>query len=111
MFHRMIIDAALEKKAFDILVLDLRNRSDITDYFLLCSGNSKIQVQAIADSILDKAYVSKYRPLAVEGYHNGEWIILDLVDAFVHVFHKDVRGYYDLERLWADVPVIQAEVS
>ena len=108
--HRTVIDAALEKKAFDILVLDLRNRSDLTDYFILCSGNSNIQVQAIADSIMNKTYGTEYRPIAVEGYQNGNWVILDLVDAFVHVFHKDMRRYYDLERLWGDVPVIETEV-
>ena len=109
--HRTVIDAALEKKAFDILVLDLRNRSDLTDYFILCSGNSNIQVQAIADSIMNKTYGTEYRPIAVEGYQTGNWVILDLVDAFVHVFHKDMRRYYDLERLWGDVPVIKTEVS
>tara|TARA_B100000686_G_scaffold351699_1_gene451189 strand:- start:1220 stop:1573 length:354 start_codon:yes stop_codon:yes gene_type:complete len=109
--HRLVINAALAKKAFDVLVLDLRRRSDLTDYFILCSGNSNVQVQAIADSILDKAYGTEFSPMAVEGYQAGNWIILDLVDAFVHIFHKDMRCYYDLERLWGDAPVIEAEVS
>lgn len=109
--QRLVVNAALEKKAFDILVLDLRKRSDITDFFILCSGNSKVQVQAIADSILEKTYGTEFRPKAVEGYQEGDWVILDLVDAFVHVFKKDVRLHYDLERLWGDVPVIEAELS
>ena len=108
--QRVVIDAALEKKAFDILVLDIRQRSDVTDYFILCSGNSKTQVQAIADFILDKTYGTEFRPVAVEGYQAGEWVILDLVDVFVHVFQTQVRSHYDLERLWGDVPVIKAGV-
>ena len=109
--HRIVVDAALEKKAFDILALDIRQRSDVTDFFILCSGNSKIQVQTIADSILEKIYATEIQLLAIEGYQEGEWVILDLVDVFVHIFLKDVRRYYDLERLWGDVPIIKAEVG
>ena len=109
--HRIVIETALEKKAFDILVLDIRKRSDVTDFFILCSGNSKTQVRAIVDAIVEKTCSIKLKPLAIEGYQEGDWVILDLVDAFVHVFQKDVRSYYDLERLWGDVPVIKADVS
>lgn len=109
--QRLIVDAAKDKKAFDILVLDLRNRSDITDFFIICSGNSQVQVRAIADSILEKTYGTEFKPIAVEGYHEGNWVILDLVEVFVHIFQKDVRRYYDLERLWGDVPIIEAGVS
>ena len=106
--QRLVVESAAEKKASDILILDLRNRSDLTDYFVLCSGNSKMQVQAIADSILDKIYKTKLKPSAVEGYAAGNWVVLDLGDIIVHVFHKDARSHYDLERLWGDVPVIEA---
>lgn len=106
--QRLIIDAAAEKKACDILVLDLRKRSNIADCFIICSGNSKTQVQAIADSILEKVCGAKHKPVATEGYSSGTWIVLDLVDVVIHVFHKDVRTHYDLERLWGDVPVIEA---
>ncbi|OGW15541.1 MAG: ribosome silencing factor [Nitrospinae bacterium RIFCSPLOWO2_12_FULL_47_7] len=106
--QRLIIDAASEKKAFDILVLDLRKRSNIADCFVICSGNSKPQVQAIADSILDKVCGARHKPIATEGYSAGTWIVLDLVDVVVHVFQKDVRTHYDLERLWGDVPAIEA---
>ena len=101
----LVIESVLEKKAFNILVLDLRNRSDITDSFIICSGNSKAQVQAIVDSILEKTYGTPFKPLAVEGLTSGDWVIVDLEDIFVHVFQKEVRSYYDLERLWGDVPV------
>ena len=106
--QQTIVDAAAEKKAEDILILDLRNHSDLTDFFILCSGNSKSQVQAIADSILEKIYQNKHKTSTVEGYATGNCVILDLVDIFVHVFQKDARAHYDLERLWGDGPTIKA---
>lgn len=106
--QQIIVDAATEKKAENILVLDLRNRSDLTDFFVICSGNSKSQVQAITDSILEKIYKTKHKASAVEGYAAGNWVVLDLGDIFVHVFQKEARIHYDLERLWGDVPVIKA---
>lgn len=106
--QRLIIDAAAEKKAFDILVLDLRKRSSIADYFIICSGNSKAQVQAIADSILETMCGAKHKTTVTEGYSGGAWVILDMVDIVIHIFQKDVRAHYDLERLWDDVPVIKA---
>jgi ribosome-associated protein len=106
--QQIIVNAAAEKKAEDVLILDLRNRSDLTDYFVICSGNSKSQVQAITDSILEKIHKNKHKSSAVEGYAAGNWVVLDLGDIFVHVFHKEARAHYDLERLWGDVPVIKA---
>jgi ribosome-associated protein len=105
--QRRVVQAAADKQAFDILVLDLRERSDLTDYFVICSGNSRMQVQAIADSILDRVYESHYALSSVEGYTSGSWIVLDLIDVVVHIFQKDIRIQYDLERLWGDVPVIE----
>ena len=104
--HR-VVQAAADKQAFDILVLDLRERSDLTDYFVICSGNSRMQVQAIADSVLDRVYESHYTLSSVEGYTAGSWIVLDLIDVVAHIFQKDIRIQYDLERLWGDVPVIE----
>ncbi len=106
--QRLVVESAAEKQASDILILDLRNRSDLTDYFVLCSGNSKLQVQAIADSILEKIYKAQHKLSAVEGYATGNWVVLDLGEIIVHIFHKDARSHYDLERLWGDVPVIKA---
>ena len=105
--QRQVVQAAADKQAFDILVLDLRERSDLTDYFVICSGNSRMQVQAIADSVLDRVYESHYTLSSVEGYTAGSWIVLDLIDVVAHVFQKDIRIQYDLERLWGDVPVIE----
>ena len=105
--QQLVIQATAEKKAFNILVLDLRKRSDLTDFFVICSGNSRMQVQAIADSVLDEIYQSSHKMSSVEGYSSGNWVVLDLVDVVVHIFQKDVRVQYDLERLWGDVPVIR----
>jgi len=109
--QRLIVDAVDDKKAFDIVLLDLRNRTDITDYFMICSGNSRMQVQAISDSILEKTRGAPYKVLVTEGYANGNWVIMDLSDIIVHIFQKDTRQQYDLERLWGDVPVINAQTQ
>lgn len=108
--QQMVVDAAIDKKATDIIILDLRNRTDLTDYFLICSGQSKVQVQAIADNILERSYGTPYKVATVEGMATGTWVILDLGDLIAHVFHHETRSHYDLERLWGDVPVV-AELS
>ena len=105
--QRLVVQATADKKAFDILVLDLRKRSDLTDFFVICSGNSRMQVQAIADSVLDEVHKSSHKMSTVEGYTSGNWVVLDLMDVVVHIFHKDIRIQYDLERLWGDVPVVK----
>ncbi len=107
--QRLIVEAVDDKKAFDVIILDLRNRTDITDYFLICSGDSRLQVQAIADSILEKTYGTPYKVIVTEGYGTGNWVIVDLSDIIVHIFQKDTRRQYDLERLWGDVPVVDAQ--
>ena len=104
--QQMVVSAATDKKASDIIILDLRNRTDLTDYFMICSGRSKVQVQAIADGIQERSYNSPYKVYTIEGYSTGQWIILDMGDMMVHVFHEETRSHYDLERLWGDVPVI-----
>ena len=106
--QQLAVDAAAKKKAFDILILDLRNRSDLTDAFMICSANSKVQVQSIVDTILEKCHLDKIKPLGVEGYSGGYWVVVDLGDLIAHVFHKEARLHYDLERLWGDVPIIKA---
>jgi ribosome-associated protein len=106
--QQLAVDAASEKKAFDILILDLRNRSDLTDSFMICSANSKVQAQSIVDAILEKCHQAKIKSLGVEGYSGGYWIVVDLGDLIAHIFHKEARSHYDLERLWGDVPIIKA---
>ena len=96
--------AALEKKAEEIALLDLRGLSDVTDYFLICHGRSGRQVQTIADNIERVLREGHRRPNHVEGYARGEWILMDYLDFVIHVFTVERRGYYALERLWGDAP-------
>jgi ribosome-associated protein len=103
----LVVNAAAEKQAQDLVTLDLQGRSDLTDFFVICSGNSRSQVQAIADSIQGKTYGTEHTVSAIEGYASGNWVILDLGDIFVHIFHKDARTHYDLERLWGNVPIVE----
>lgn len=96
-----------EKKAQDIVVMDLRNvKNAICDYFVLCSGNSDTQIDAISMSIEEEVYkASKQDPWHKEGKLNREWILLDYVDVVAHVFKKDRRTFYDLEQLWGDAEI------
>jgi ribosome-associated protein len=98
---------AADKKAMDVVVLDMRDVSSITDYFLICSGGSERQVQAIADAIDEQLTQSGIASLGVEGYREGRWILMDYGDVIVHVFSRDTREFYDLERLWANAPKIE----
>ena len=100
--QQLVVDAVSEKKAFDVLILDLRNRSDLTDFFMICHGDSDPQVKAIVDHIRKG---TKNKPRHLEGYENQNWILLDYFDIVILVFKKDERDYYDLERLWADAPL------
>jgi ribosome-associated protein len=98
--------AAADRKASDIAVLDMREVSSITDYFLICSGGSVRQVQAIADAIDEQMSQSGEASLGVEGYREARWVLMDYGDVIVHVFAQDTREFYDLERLWANAPKI-----
>jgi ribosome-associated protein len=109
--RQLVMTAADEKQAIDLVTLDLRGRSDLTDYFVICSGSSRSQVQAIADSIQGKTYGTEYKVSAIEGYSSANWVVMDLGDIFVHIFHKDSRTHYDLERLWGHAPVKEAVES
>jgi ribosome-associated protein len=99
---RTAVEAARDKKAEDILVLDLRGLASFTDYFLICSGASNRQLKTIADEIEEKLRKVKRKPSHVEGYPKGEWILMDYVDFVVHIFTPKSRAHYDLERLWGD---------
>lgn len=101
---REAVTAADDRKAIDLKVLQLEKISDFTDYFILCSGTSERQVQAIADAIDERLRAEKVRPLHVEGYNRGQWVLLDYGDLVVHIFQEDTRRFYSLERLWGDAP-------
>jgi ribosome-associated protein len=96
------VKAALDKKAIDVVVLDLRNTPAFTDFFVLCSGTSNRQVKAIADGVEDALRAAKVRPNHVEGYDRAEWILIDCFTFIVHVFTPQMRAFYGLERLWGD---------
>ena len=103
----LCLKAAVEKKAQDPVLLDLKGISSITDYFLLCSGRSDRQVQAIAQGIEEALKKKGIRPLGQEGITGGRWILLDYADVVVHIFLDPVRKFYDLEGLWMDAQRIE----
>jgi ribosome-associated protein len=103
------VRAAVDKKAGDVVVLDLRNTSAFTDFFVLCSGTSQRQVKAIADSVEETLRAAKVRPAHVEGYDRGDWILMDFFTFIVHVFTPQTRGFYALERLWGDAEKIEVK--
>ncbi|MGH9163536.1 MAG: ribosome silencing factor [Vicinamibacteraceae bacterium] len=94
------VEAALDKKATDVTVLDLRHAGAFADYFVLCSGSSARQVKAIVDSIEERLRQQRVRPSHIEGYDRAEWVLIDCFDLIVHVFTAETRAFYGLERLW-----------
>ena len=96
--------AADSRKANDIIVLEVGPLSSIADRFLICSGSSDRQVQAIADAIREELTKQGEKPLAVEGYDQATWILIDCADLILHVFDDETREYFALENLWADAP-------
>ncbi len=98
---------ALSKKAEDLVVLDLRKATNFCDYFLICSGNSQKQVESIADAIKEGFSRNKIKTASSNGTRNGLWALLDFGDLVVHVFYKEVREYYNLERLWIDAQKVR----
>jgi ribosome-associated protein len=100
--------ASASKKAQDIIILDVSARLVITDHFLICSANTDRQVRSIAEEIERRMIQDKGRkPVRREGNHEGGWVVLDFIDFVVHVFRQEERDYYELERLWSDVPVVE----
>ncbi len=100
----LCLKAAIEKKAEDPVLLELKGLSSITDYFLLCTGKSDRQVQAIAQGIEEALKKRGIRPIGQEGSEHGRWILMDYDDVVVHVFLEPVRKFYDLEGLWIEAP-------
>ena len=96
------VGAVEDKKAVDLVVLDLRKAVGFTDYFVICSGTSPRQIRAIADGIMEALAASGAKPAHVEGYKQSEWVLLDYFDFIVHIFASETRLYYGLERLWGN---------
>jgi ribosome-associated protein len=112
--HRVqtAVSAALDKKAFELDVLNVTGLTSIADYFLMCSATSERQAVAIADSVVDKLREDdRVKPRVIEGTTPGRWILLDYGDFIFHIFTEDCRRFYGLERLWGDAPNVTAEFS
>ncbi|NNE70775.1 MAG: ribosome silencing factor [Rhodothermales bacterium] len=102
----LAVEAALDKKALNIVVMDMAGISGVADMFVLCTGESELQVKAIADAVIDEIRDGAgEKPWHKEGYDHKNWILLDYVDLVVHVFHPEQREFYALERLWGDAPM------
>ncbi len=97
-----VIEAVRDRKADDVVALDLRTSDAFTDFFIVCTGHNRRQVQAIADAVEAALKAKKLRPTHVEGYERGEWVLLDYFDFVVHVFSPTSRAFYGLERLWGN---------
>lgn len=104
-----LAELALSKKAEDIKVLDLRNLTTITDFFVICTGSSDTHVKAIADSIMDGSKKFGERPWHKEGTAHKSWVLLDYVEVVVHVFLNETRRFYGLEKLWGDAEVTEVK--
>ena len=106
-----VVDALLDRKAVDPVVLDLRGLSSATDYFVIVSGTSDAHVRGMAEHLVTALAPGGVEPHHVEGLQQGRWVLLDYVDFVVHVFHPELRDFYQLERLWGDAPVVAAGES
>ena len=104
-----ICEAASDKKASDILTMDMRGLMNSTDYFVICSAPTATQVRAIADNVEEKLDEAGVHFNHKEGYHEGEWILLDYGDVVVHIFRDENREYYALEKLWGDAEIERYE--
>jgi len=98
-------EIALSKKAMDVKILDLRELTSVTDYFVICSGSIDLHVKAISDAIVEGLEKRNIKVWHIEGYSALKWVLLDYVDVVVHVFSREVRDFYALERLWGDAPM------
>ena len=99
--------AALDRKAYDLVVLETGNISSIADYFVICSGRSDTQVQALAEAVEEQMAARGARSLSVEGFPHGQWVLVDYGDVVVHIFYVPLRQFYDLERLWIRAPRVE----
>ena len=100
----LCVNASLQRKAKDLIILNVKELSSFADYFIICSGTSDRQVQAIAESIQGNLKEHGILPLGVEGERTGKWVLMDYEDIIVHIFYEPIREFYDIERLWSDAP-------
>ncbi len=100
----LVVDALEEIKGLDIIKLNVRDMTSVTDWMIVASGTSSRHVQALVDNVAEKAKAAGHRPTGIEGESGGEWVLLDLQDALVHVMQPKVREFYNLEKLWSITP-------
>jgi ribosome-associated protein len=103
---RIAAQAAADKKAEDLLILDLRKAAGFTDFFVIGTGQNARQIRAIADSVIEALKAAQIRPSHIEGYDQSEWVLIDCFDFIVHVFSREARAFYGLERLWGSAEPI-----
>ncbi|MGN8645571.1 ribosome silencing factor [Gracilibacillus sp. HCP3S3_G5_1] len=106
----LVAKACDDKRAEDIVLLDMKNVSLIADYFLICEGTNERQVQAIAREVKDIADEQNIEVKRMEGFDQARWVLVDLGDIVCHIFHRDERGYYNLEKLWGDAPQLEVKL-
>ena len=106
---RKAFKALDDKKAKDVRILDISSVSVLADYFLIASGANKNQVQAMVDNVEEELHKAGFTPKQIEGYQTANWVLLDYGDIIIHVFDEENRLFYDLERIWRDGTLIQAE--
>lgn len=102
----LVVDAIEDLKGVDVVSLDVRGLTDVTDFMIIASGRSDRQVSAIAEHVIEKAKAAGVRPLGVEGLDRGEWVLVDLCDVVVHVMQREARDYYQLEKLWSGLDAL-----
>lgn len=105
----LAVDAAVDRQAHDLVILDLRRAAGFTDFFVVCSGNNQRQIRAIADSVIDALAGEGVKPAYLEGYDRSEWVLVDYFDFVVHIFAPETRMFYGLERLWANAERISPD--
>lgn len=103
----MVVEAILDKKGEDVVVLDVREVASFADTFVIASGTSDRHVKSLVDSVEQALRARGERPLGIEGYRDARWVLVDCDDVIVHVFLRDVREHFDLERLWSDAPTLE----
>jgi len=104
-----LANLSLSKKATDVKILDLRGLTTITDFFVICTGASDTQVKAIADAVIDGSKGIGEKPWHKEGFTNRSWVLLDYVEVVVHIFLKETRNFYGLEKLWGDAEMMEVK--
>jgi ribosome-associated protein len=103
------VEIALDKKAKDTVILELKDLSTIADYFVICSGDNPAQIRAIAEAIQESFSKDSILPLGKEGLNSARWVLIDYGDIVINIFNEETRAYYDLEKLWIDAPRINLE--